>query len=197
MTRACALLGTVVLMGSLATPAQAIPISGQTLIATGGDVVVTFESNGAGYTSELFLDGLFGDSLGAIFNNVTTPVGATVNLGPFDAGTELVFRLLVQQTADAFYTGPGDRNLDGMVHALIQDVAGQVLVGFEDIFGGGDFDYDDLVFAFSNVSAVEEAGGGGAGGGGVTAVDEPGSLLMFGVGLTGLVLVMKRQSVKR
>jgi len=123
-------------------------------------------------------------------------VGATLNLGPFDAGSELVFRLLVQQTGDAFYTGPGNRNLDGMVHALIQDVAGQVLVGFEDMFGGGDFDYDDLVFAFSNVSAADDAGGG-AGGGGVTAMDEPGSLLMFGVGLTGVVFVMKRQSVKR
>jgi hypothetical protein len=190
----------------MATPAQAVPITEQTLIATGGDVVVTFVSNGAGYTSELFLDGPFGNNFGAIFNNATTSMGATMNLGAFAAGTELVFRLLVQQTGDLFYTGPAIRNLDGIVHAMMQDAAGQVIVGFEDLFGGGDFDYDDLVFAFTNVSPADEPGtsvttgtpgssegsGGGAGGGAIT-VDEPSSLLMFGFGLAALVFVMKRQ----
>ena len=56
-----------------------------------------------------------------------------MNLGAFAAGTELVFRLLVQQTGDLFYTGPGIRNLDGIVHAMIQEAAGQVIVGFEDL----------------------------------------------------------------
>src|SRR6185295_10556496 len=69
MIRPCALVGTAALVGLLAAPAQAVPITEQTLIATGGDVVVTFVSNGAGFTSELFLDGSFGDSFGAIFNN--------------------------------------------------------------------------------------------------------------------------------
>jgi hypothetical protein len=189
MTRVCALLGTLVLVCSTAAPAQAIPISEQTLMATGGDVVVTFVSNGAGYTSELFLDGAFGDDLGAIFNNATTSVGATMNLGPFAAGTELVFRLLVQQTGHLFYTGPGSRNVDGIVHAMIQDAAGRVIVGFEDLFGGGDFDYDDLVFAFTNVSPADAPGTGVTTG---AAVDEPSSLLMFGFGLAALVFVMKR-----
>jgi len=189
MTRVCAVLGTLVLVCAMATPAQAIPITEQTLIATGGDVVVTFVSNGAGYTSELYLDGPFGDGLGAIFNNATTSVGATMNLGAFAAGTELVFRLLVQQTGDLFYTGPGIRNLDGIVHAMIQEAAGQVIVEFEDLFGGGDFDYDDLVFAFTNVSPADEPG--------AITVDEPSSLLIFGFGLAALVFVMKRQAVGR
>jgi len=207
MTRVCAVLGTLALVCSLATPAQAVPITEQTLIATGGDVVVTFVSNGAGYTSELFLDGSFGDSFGAIFNNSTTPAGATMNLGSFVAGTQLVFKLLVQQTGDIFYTGPASHNLDGILHAMIQQVEGQVLVGFEDLFGGGDFDYNDLVFAFTNVSPADEpatgvttgasGSGGGVGGGGVNEVDEPSSLLMFGFGLAALVFVMKRQPVKR
>ena len=194
MTRVCAVLGTLVLVCAMATPAQAIPITEQTLIATGGDVVVTFVSNGAGYTSELYLDGPFGDGLGAIFNNATTSVGATMNLGAFAAGTELVFRLLVQQTGDLFYTGPGIRNLDGIVHAMIQEAAGQVIVEFEDLFGGGDFDYDELVFAFTNVSAADEPGTGVTTG---AAVDEPSSLLIFGFGLAALVFVMKRQAVGR
>jgi hypothetical protein len=97
-----------------------------------------------------------------------------------------------------------------MVHALIRQTAGQVLVGFEDLFGGGDFDYNDLVFAFTNVSPADESGAdattgaSGSGeslGGGVSpasvAVDEPSSLLMFGFGLVALGFVTRRQAVRR
>ena len=163
MTRPCALAGTALLVGLLSTPAQATPILEQTLIATGGDVVVTFVSNEAGYTSDLVLDGRIGDELGTIFNNWTTELGTSMNLGRFAAGTELVFKLLVEQTGDVFYTGAGDRNLDGVAHAMMENVSGQVLVGFEDLFGGGDLDYDDLVFAFTNVTPTDQPGGGVSG----------------------------------
>ena len=224
MTRPCALAGTAVLVGLLATPAQATPILEQTLIATGVDVVVTFVSNGAGYTSELFLDGPVGDEIGAIFNNWTTDLGSSMNLGSFAAGTELVFKLIVQQTGDTFYTGDASRNLDGLVHAVVENVAGQVLVGFEDLYGGGDLDYDDLVFAFVNVMAGGDSTGNGSGGttgsvpspgaggnpgnagdnpvGGAgpnapQAVDEPGTLLMLGSGLVMVAFAMRRQSIRR
>jgi hypothetical protein len=161
MTRVCAVLGTLVLVCTMATPAQAIPITEQTLIVTGGD------------PNELFLDGSFGDGVG-----------------------------------DIFYTGPGSQNLDGMVNAMNEDVSGQV-VGFEDLFGGGD---NDLVFAFTNVTPAAgasgaeaitgaagsgESVGGGGSGAGVNVVDEPSSLMMFGFGLVALVFAMKRQAVKR
>lgn len=200
MTRLGVLAGTTVLLCSLAVPARAIPITPDTLIATGGDVMVTFASNDAGYTSELFLDGLLGGSV--LFNNRTTPIGTAINLGRFDAGTELVFKLLVLQTGDTFYTGSADRNADGQVHALIQHAAGQVLVGFEDLRGGGDRDYNDLVFAFTNVNPSSQPGstattggtsGGGSGSASPLAVDEPSSLLMFGGGLAALVFAMRRQ----
>jgi hypothetical protein len=184
----------------LAVPARAVPITGDTLIATGGDVTVTFASNDAGYTSGLYLQGLYGDD-NALFNSWTTPVGTSINLGNFEAGTELVFKLVVQQTGDTFYTGPADRNLDGQVHALIENLAGQVMVGFEDLRGGGDRDYNDLVFAFTNLNPSSEpapTGTTGAGGSDAPlAVDEPSSLLMFGSGLVALVFVMKRQTAVR
>jgi hypothetical protein len=197
MTRPCALVAAAALVGFLATPAQATPILEQTLIATGGDVVVTFVTNGAGYTSELFLDGALGDEIGAIFNNWTTELGTSMNLGSFVAGTELVFKLLVQQTGDVFYTGDGTRNLDGMVHAVVQKFTAQVLVGFEDIMGGGDLDYDDLVFAFMNVMAEDSPRGEVGGTTGALAVDEPSTLLLFGGGLVVLGMAMRRQSVRR
>jgi hypothetical protein len=231
MTRPCVLAGTMALVAALAAPAQAVQITEQTLIATGGDVVVTFVSNGAGYTSELYLDDPLAEDAEAIFNNWTTDIGASLNLGSFAAGTELVFKLLVLETGNIFYTGAGSRNADGIVHALVESVAGQVLVGFEDLFGGGDLDYDDLVFAFTNVIFTDDttggtggtggssgsSGGGGTVGSGVVtgpsagdvvqagpgvgalpvAVDEPGTLLLLGSGLMMLVVVMRRQSVRR
>lgn len=226
MIRPCALVGTAALVGLLAVPAQAVPITEQTLIATGGNVIVTFVSNGAGFTSELFLDGPLGEELGALFNNVTTDVGTSIELGSFAAGTELIFKLLVEQTGDSFYTGFGERNADGIGHAAVESGEGQVLVGFEDLFGGGDFDYDDLVFAFTSVvftnapgtgTGTDSTGGNGAtggsgalpplsaGSGGVpdggpgsgelpVEADEPGTLLLFGTGLSALVVVMKRRA---
>ena len=196
MTRLCAFVGTAALVALLASPAHAVPILDQTLVATGGDVVVTFVSNEAGFTSELFLDGDFGDQLGAIFNNFSTPIGTMVNLGSFAAGTELVFKLLVQQTGDLFFTGDGSRNLDGLAHALLQDTGNVVQVGFEDLFGGGDRDFNDLVFAFTNVTPVDTTSGSAGTGDATTGpatVDEPGTLLMLGSGLAMLAFVMRRR----
>jgi hypothetical protein len=158
MTRARTLIGSAALACLFAAPAHAIPIVGQGLVATGGDVVVTFVSNEAGYNSQLFLDGPLESGFGSIFDNWTTEVGTSLNLGAFADGTELIFRLFVPSTGDAFYTGDATRNPDGIAHAVVDAQTGQVLVGFEDLFGGGDLDYDDLVFAFSNVSIADDGG---------------------------------------
>ena len=137
MIRVCAVLGTLALVCTMATPAQAIPITEQAFVASGGVVV----------ESELFQDGLFGEGVGEGFHNPTATVG-TIKLGP---------------------------------------------VGLEDLFGGGDFDDNDLELAFSDVSPAEESGAGAS----VNVVDEPSSLMMFGFGLVALVFVMKRQTVRR
>jgi hypothetical protein len=212
MLRPCAFAGAAALVGLLASSSQATPIYG-TMIATGGDVVVTFDSNDAAYMSELFLDGAYGDELGVLFNNKTTAVGTSMNLGSFATGTELVFKLIVHETGDVFYTGADSRNLDNLTHAMVYIGEEQVLIGFEDVLGGGDFDYNDLMFSFTNVagddtvmgggtgattgSASNNAGtgaaAGGSGGGAVTVVDEPSTLVLLGSGLSMLVVVMRRK----
>jgi hypothetical protein len=164
MTRLGAFLGSAALVGLFAGPAQATPLLEQTLIATGGDIVVTFVSNGAALSSELWLDGDAGDELGAIFNNWTTAAGTSMDLGSFAEGTELVFKLLVAKTGNVFYTGPAARNPDGVVHSELESGTDQTLVGFEDLFGGGDRDYNDLVFAFTNVMPTASSGAAGADG---------------------------------
>ena len=76
-------------------------------------------------------------------------------LGVFNARTELIFELN-NQNGGIFFTGPASRNPDNVAHAIVDDqfAPGQTFVGFEDMFGGGDFDYNDVQFTLSNVTSA-------------------------------------------
>lgn len=105
-------------------------------------VTSTFCGGSAGYNSATSLSSPVNVALGT--GNVTAS-GYTVNLGMFTSGTELVFSIYVQNTGYTYYTGPGSRNPDGLVHAAITNLGnGDYVIGFEDLFGGGDKDYDDV-----------------------------------------------------
>lgn len=137
-------LGAALALGLAAGGAQAATVIGGTInVATSGNVVAKFEGQSAGYDSEL----LFGSNV--LFNNHTTPVGTTVSLGYFTAGTVLTFVLHVLNTGDYFVTGPASDNPDGVAHASVTDMGSYTIVGFEDLYGGGDLDYNDNVFSFS------------------------------------------------
>jgi hypothetical protein len=129
-------------------------LGGSAIVSTTGEVKAVFVSGDAGFDNELYLDSP-ANGLGLIFQNHVNAPGDTVSLGVFDAGTELIFRLFVLQTGDSFFTGGDHRNPDNLPHAYLDDsvVPGSTLVGFEDLFGGGDFDYNDTVFRFTNVFA--------------------------------------------
>lgn len=94
----------------------------------------------------------------------------------------------------AWYSGPANNNTDLQLHAVILTAeqwnaaaalsgclaesppcflaeAGTTVVGFEDIGGLGDSDWNDLVFSFTNVS---------------TTVPEPGTMGLLALGLVGL-----------
>lgn len=171
-----ALTSVVLLLTAVAArPVSAAPIIGAQLFAAGGEVSAIFLGHTAGYTNDLYLfdasdlttplpvtsvDGVLGT--GVIFTNKTSPFLVPINLGFFAAGTELVFGIHVRDTGHTYYLGPGSRNPDGLLHGGIDSgelpvypfagaPAGYIGVGFEDIFGTGDRDYDDLGFAFTNV----------------------------------------------
>ena len=199
------LVGAVILMLGLLMPrlAEAGPIAGGQLFATGGEVTVTFLGQSAQFTNHLHLfsaSDLSTPLQSDIFINTTAIVGQTVSLGSFAAGTELVFAIQVEQSGMLFFTGPGSRNQDGLAHAAVDDglppefpgygglPAGALAVGFEDIFGGGDFDYNDLAFAFSNLRSGAPMGISNLSAPietTVTPVPEPATLLLLGSGLTG------------
>ncbi len=164
-----------VLFGATAASAltlSAFPIAvpgteGFSVIVSGTDpIVAKYEGNSAGYSNDLYLEldgggnpGMDGNTSNDlfIFNNHASPVGSTVDLGSFLVGSELVFRLYVNNTGDDFFSGPGSRNPDGLAHARVQGnwQPDTTLVSFEDLLNTpeGVNGYNDLSFSFSNTSS--------------------------------------------
>ena len=103
---------------------------------------VQFMNGTAGYTSELWLHQPFELYL-ATGNQ--TPVGTTVDLQAAPAGSELKFRIDVLSTGDTFYSGLASQNPDGRIHVAVTYLGEcRWHIGFEDQFGGGDQDFDDI-----------------------------------------------------
>jgi len=131
----------------LAAPAQAQAVIGGQLFATGGTVDIVVQPGTAGYTSQLFIVRPDGTRNNLALN---TEVAKHVTVGPFAAGKELVFGITVLNGGDTFLMGPASRNPDGIAHAEVTQTGVRTfLVGFEDLYGGGDLDYDDNVFQFT------------------------------------------------
>jgi MYXO-CTERM domain-containing protein len=162
-------------LGLSGLAAHAFPIAvpgseGSLVIVAGTDpVVATYEGNSASYSNDLYLerdgagnpgmDGITANDL-FIFNNQSTPVGSTLNLGSFVPGTELAFRLHVNNTGYDYFSGPASRNPDGLPHARVQDnwLPSVTLVSFEDLYGTpeGINGFNDLSFSFSNTRGTSQ-----------------------------------------
>lgn len=123
-----------------------VPVSlGGRLFATGEDIEVKVLPATAGYTSTLVWIVPALKSAGTIATN--RDVGTVTNIGSFQAGLEIIFGIFVQDTNNFFMTGSGSRNRDRLVHANVNSMGpGLAYVGFEDVYGGGDRDYDDNMF---------------------------------------------------
>ena len=112
---ACALVASAAHAHPIAAPGT----EGNYVVASGGDIIATYEGTTAAYTDLLVLASP-SNALGTIFNNHASPVGSTVDLGSFAAGTELKFQLNVLNTGNTFFSGPASRNPDGVAHARVQ-----------------------------------------------------------------------------
>ena len=97
-----------------------------------------------------------------------------------------MFSIYVRNTGNTFYSGSGAGNPDGIAHANVINnwAPGRTFVGFEDLFGGGDFDYDDNNFSFTNVATTQP-------------VPEPETyaMLLAGLGLLGMQARRRKQKV--
>ncbi len=114
------LAGVLLVAGAACAPAQAALVVddstiGQAIIvATSGNVIATYVGADALGISALYLVG--SDEL--IFSNDGSFLpGANKNLGYFEAGTELVFRLQTTFNDDhEYFSGLASRNYDGFAH---------------------------------------------------------------------------------
>ncbi len=157
---------------------------GRMFVGSDGNVTATFMGGDAAYTSSLFVYSPSSHS-GEVFNS-NSAVGTQVNIGSFAAGTELVFGYFVNNTGKTYLSGPAAANGDGVAHARATTTYDGALdqymtmVGMEDLWGGGDADYNDFQFLLSNV--VDPVNGLAA----VSAsVPEPAPLALLGI--AGLV----------
>jgi hypothetical protein len=156
--------------------------------------------------------GNFGDAT-YLFNNHSTASGtmADPDDSAIALGEEAIFGICVNRAGDSpgadcasaddyFYTGSGAHNVDGLAHARVWSRTDyetefgaldptlfppeyEYVVGFEDILGGGDRDYNDAVFAIR----------------GITIAPEPVTMTLLATGLVGLGaagLVEKRRKRK-
>jgi uncharacterized protein DUF4114 len=176
---------------------NAIPLSEEEnlLVAGGGDVTVTItaDSSSAADTDVLSLYAVNPNSgivtlvnplTTPLVNNQTTPIGTQVDLGSFVAGSELIFQVVNENTATTFYSGSDSSlNPDGVVHFDVQGTSGgSTTVGVEDLdkAQSSDYDYNDVVYTFTGVSAADP-------------VPETSSTLpLFGMGLGVLGLFAPR-----
>jgi len=97
-------------------------------------------------------------------SNEPLAVGDFVNLGNFKSGTALDFFLIANGAAGGkdFFSTNKSLNKDGLIHAVSLSANGStyLLVGFEDMTGGGDRDYNDVAFAVELTSTPPPPGVG-------------------------------------
>ncbi len=194
-------LGVVILTSVAARPARAecpVPnpseqaacdllgnvLPGTSLFAMwSGEIFVRFIGFAAGFTNELFYQTDINDASTrvTIFNNQNpNPPTTPVSIGSWNANQEVIFGIKTNRYGwpqFIYLTGPTDRNPDNLQHALYFDNPGpgfDVRVGWEDLYGGGDMDYNDFIFDVSDVSMT------------MTVVPEPATVLLLATGLIGI-----------
>ena len=186
------LLG-MVLAAAMAVPAHALTLQGNTLFTSANEmVIVTFISEEAAFSDLLFESSpneMF------LFDSNTAVAGQQVNLGSFNAGLELIFRLdtyfrdLQVAKADGFlaswFSGSGSRNQDGTEHALITFLGNNTYqIGWEDLDFNSptyDGDFDDMVITVRGVPFDP-------------VIPEPATLALVGIGLASIGVASRRRN---
>ncbi|MCK5749451.1 MAG: DUF4114 domain-containing protein [Oricola sp.] len=147
-------IGVIFGAGGAANAAYIDAATNQVVASGTGDLVIVFNGHTASHSNNLVSP----DFAGILFNNHGSAVGDTVNMGAFLAGEVIEFQINNLTTGFTYVTGLAADNFDNVLHAILTaNPDGSITVGFEDLKGGGDRDYDDLVFTiYETVADVVE-----------------------------------------
>jgi hypothetical protein len=165
------------------SPAHAYPVLDQEVYYHGGSLQLEILPSDSAYTSQIYLH----TGTGSILLGTNTNTGLVISLSnPLAAGLmpgdEFILGIHVINTGNDFVMGGGYDNPDGIAHAAVNYLYNHVtVIGFEDLFGGGDLDYND-----ARVRVIGDIG--------LTQIPEPASLILFGSGLVGLMLSRRRKT---
>jgi hypothetical protein len=136
----------------------------------------------------------YNPSAGPIARTANEPLlpGDFVDLGTFAGGTKLDFFLIANGASGGTTVFSTDRsvNPDGINHVVTfaAMTATHLIIGFEDLLGGGDRDFNDLLFAV-DIGAINIAA--------LTASPEPAIWLMLGCFLgTGLWIQRRKLALR-
>lgn len=169
--------------------ATAITGHGGQVFATGGNVVVEVLASSSSFDNRIELFFGYPDTSSSLFIGTDNHPGS-IDLGlagiHFDFGDELVFGIYSpHHGGSTFLMGGAGRNPDNKVHAKVSAAsaaAGFVeswTVGFEDLFNGGDKDFNDAIIRISQTAASRP-------------VPEPVTVLMLGLGFAGFGVLGRR-----
>lgn len=156
------------------------------------DVEVFFINEGAGYRNQLFYSVDGGTSKNMIFDDISSPLSILPEDGPMKLGQGTSLGSFTGNTfIDFFVKSNGarggqhflgfdpDQNPNkskGLSHVIGYTFDDYLLLGFEDIIGGGDLDFNDVVFVVKGVK---------------TTIPEPS--LMIGLIATGAMVVLRKR----
>lgn len=93
-------------------------------------------------------------------NNHVSSIGDYTSFGTGVKGESVLFYDFILNTLDTWYSST-TMNSDGQNHLFyspfnLPDGTSALLIGFEDLKGGGDLDFNDTMMIFTNVSPVPE-----------------------------------------
>lgn len=136
-----------------ATPLASALADPAAYVAGDGPVVVDVMHSDSGYENRIYWSSDNWQTANFIGIDDQT---ATVNLGTFKPGTKLEFGI-DNGNGDFFRTGSAAANSDNFQHAKVSRATDGVLVGFEDLRGGGDRDFNDAFIKVRSLPAAVPA----------------------------------------